>query len=65
MKRAAANNFSFQAKVALIQGRLNVKKLAEKIGHPRPTVSAVINGSDRFPAVKDKVCRALKLTPQP
>lgn len=61
MPAASANSFSIDAKCALVRAGMSITALAGKVGHPRQTVSAVVNGSDRFPLVTQKVRRALKL----
>lgn len=54
------NSFSRSAKIALIKRDLSVTELAAKLDRPRPTVSAVINGSRRYPKLRECVAKFLK-----
>lgn len=55
------NKFSLDAKLALIRAGLSVTKLASKLGRPRQTVNSVVCGSVRFPRLRKKVAKALKI----
>lgn len=60
MKARQHNKFSpVEAKTALLRSGRTVTSLAREVGHPRQTVSAIINGSDRYPRLKKKVVEAL------
>jgi predicted transcriptional regulator len=51
--------FSLWAKKCLIDRGLTVTELASSLGYPRQTVSAVLNGSDRFPYVTAAIAKTL------
>jgi hypothetical protein len=52
--------FSIWAKKRLIDSELTVTELASLIGYPRQTVSAAVNGSERFPYVTAAIANILK-----
>lgn len=54
------NKFSKAAKIALINLDLTVVELAQKLDRPRQTVSAVVNGSRRYPKLRKLVAKQLK-----
>jgi hypothetical protein len=51
--------FSLWAKKRLLDLDLTVTQLAARIGYPRQTVSAAINGSERFPHVTSAIATSL------
>jgi plasmid maintenance system antidote protein VapI len=53
--------FWLVAKTALLNRRMSVADLARRIRRPRPTVSSVIHGDDRFPRVLVQVKEELGL----
>lgn len=54
------NSFSRAAKIALIERGLSVTELADKLKRPRQTVSAIVNGSNRYPKLRLIVAKHLK-----
>ena len=60
MPQDTDNKFSTAAKISLIKRGLTVTKLASELERPRQTVSAVINGSMRFPRLRQRVAKFLK-----
>jgi len=54
------NKFSKAAKISLIKRGLTVTELATELERPRQTVSAVVNGSLRFPRLRRRVAQFLK-----
>ncbi len=56
--------FSIWVKKKLIELGVTVTELASLIGYPRPTVSAAINGSTRFPHVTAAIATYLNHDPK-
>jgi DNA transposition AAA+ family ATPase len=56
--------FSLWAKKRLLDLELTVTQLASKIGYPRQTVSAALNGSERFPHVTSAIATTLNHDPK-
>jgi hypothetical protein len=54
------NKFSQAAKISLVRRRLSVTRLAAQIERPRQTVSAIINGSTRYPLLRAEIAKLLK-----
>ena len=52
------------AKKRLIDLNMKVTELADQIGYPRPTTSAAINGSSRFPHVTAAIAEYLDHDPK-
>ena len=57
-------NFSLWAKKRLLDLDMTVTQLASRIGYPRQTVSAAINGSERFPHVTSAIATTLNHDPK-
>lgn len=56
--------FSLWAKKRLLDVDLTVTELASRIGYPRQTVSAALNGSERFPHVTSAIANTLNHDPK-
>lgn len=56
--------FSLWAKKRLLDLELTVTQLATQLGYPRQTVSAALNGSERFPHVTASIANQLKHDPK-
>lgn len=56
--------FSLWAKKRLLDESLTVTQLASKLNYPRQTVSAALNGSERFPHVTSAIANSLKYDPK-
>lgn len=56
--------FSLWVKKRLLDLDLTVTELASRIGYPRQTVSAAINGSERFPHVTHAIASQLEYDPK-
>lgn len=61
--RRIDNKFSIRAKTALIRNGLSATKLEAELNRPRQTISAVINGSLRFPLLRELIAARLKIRP--
>lgn len=57
-------NFSLWAKKRLLELDLKVTQLASRIGYPRQTVSAALNGSERYPHVTSAIANTLNYDPK-
>lgn len=56
--------FSLWAKKRLLDLDLTVTQLASNLGYPRQTVSAALNGSERFPHVTSAIANKLHHDPK-
>lgn len=63
-KTATQDKFRVDAKKRLIEQRLSVTRLAQKLGFARNTVSMAIN-HPVLPTVMHRVAKELKLEPRP
>lgn len=53
--------FTKRARLRLVELDLNITELAAQVAHPRSTVSKAIH-TERFPNVRWKIAKKLKLT---
>lgn len=61
MPRTRHNKISTtDLKVALLRRGLSITNLASQLGRSRQAVSLTINGSERFPRVRDQILEAVK-----
>lgn len=61
MPRTRHNKFSTtELKVALLRRGLTITTLASQLGRSRQAVSLTINGSDRYPRVRDQILEAVR-----
>jgi hypothetical protein len=57
--RQMQSDFTFKAKVMMLQRNMTVTELARQIGRPRQTTSVVLNDSKNFPGIRRQIERAL------
>lgn len=62
MPNAIDNKFSKRARICLVNRGMTVTQLAFDLKRPRQTVSAVVNGSRRFPLLRSLVAKHLRLS---
>jgi hypothetical protein len=62
MPTAIDNKFSKRARIRLVNRGMTVTQLALDLKRPRQTVSAVINGSRRFPILRSLIAKHLRLS---